>query len=103
MDNRISCTEGQWTGNEHHEGEGEQGGDDVEESKAEEDLNDFEEQEIQMMDEEADEYDTWKAIVKLQHWRSDDKHRQKAITIAGLVVYGLGEAERLRAEHCRGC
>ena len=43
VDNRISCTEGQWTGNEHHEGEGEQGGDDVEESKAEEDLNDFEE------------------------------------------------------------
>ena len=56
-----------------------------------------------MMDEEANEYDTWKAIVKLQHWRSDDKHRQKAITIAGLVVYGLGEAERLHAEHRCGC
>ena len=46
MDNRISYTEGQWTGNEYHKGEREQGGDDVEESKAEEDLNDFEEQEI---------------------------------------------------------
>ena len=103
MDNRISYTEGQWTGNEYHEGEREQGGDDVEESEAEEeDLNDFEEQEIQMMDEEADEYKeffTWQAIVELQHQQSDDEHRQEAIAIAGLIVYGLGKAERLHAEH----
>ena len=103
MDNRISYTEGQWTGNEYHEGEREQGGDDVEESEAEEDLNDFEEQEIQMMDEEADEYEeffTWQAIVELQRQQSDDKRRQEAIAIAGLIVYGLGEAERHCAEHC---
>ena len=102
MDNRISYTEGQWTGNEYHEGEREQGGDDVEESEAEEDLNDFEEQEIQMMDEEANEYEeffTWQAIVELQCQQSDDKRRQEAIAIAGLIVYGLGEAKRLHAEH----
>ena len=104
MDDRISYTEGQWTGNECHEGEREQGGD-VEESEAE-DLNDFEEQEIRMVDEEADEYEeffTWQAIVdsELQRQRSDDERRQEAIAIAGLIVYGLGEAERHRAERRR--
>ncbi|KAF8335510.1 hypothetical protein F5887DRAFT_1079152 [Amanita rubescens] len=96
MDNRISYTEGQWAGNEYRE--------DVEESEAEEDLNDFEEQEIQMADEEADEYEeffAWQAIIELQRQRSDDERRQEAIAIAGLIVYGLGEAERLRAERRR--
>jgi hypothetical protein len=98
MDNRI--------GYEYHESERGQGGDDVEESEAEEDLNDFEEQEIRMVDEEADEYEeifTWKAIVELQCQRSDDEHGQEAIAVAGLVVYGLGEANRLRAEHRHEC
>ena len=98
MDNRISYTEGQWTGNEYHEGEREQGGDDVEESEAEEDLNDFEEQEIQMMDEEANEYEeffTWQAIVELQHQQSDDKHRQEAIAIRVVPVLTSCPSEQL--------
>ncbi|KAK2463833.1 hypothetical protein APHAL10511_004138 [Amanita phalloides] len=98
MDNQINYTEGQWAGNEYHEGEREQGGEDVEESEAEEHLNDFEEQEIQMVDDEYEEFFTWQAIVELQHQQSNDEHRQEAITIAGLNVYGLGEAERLHAE-----
>ena len=102
MDNRISYTEGQWTGNECHEGEREQLGGDVEESEAE-DLNDFEEQEIRMVDEEANEYKeffTWQAIVdsELQRQQSDDERRQEVIAIAGLIMYGLGEVERHRAE-----